>query len=191
MPPGLPFCEARMFHSRLREAAWGKTAYHPMNQPSHWIQHLQSLRSRPRLGLQRAARREGEAGCQEKSLVLSAWVTGRMTLMTGVDWWCAWQGLACPSVSPWGWEITASQGQAPRVSGCTSRVHRQPPLLLSPPRCPPSPLTLSQISPALPSEVRLVLSHFQGSALLSAPNSNHCQSWWPLPSHVEINSLGG
>ena len=44
--------------------------------------------------------------------------------------------------------------------------------------------------PHPPSEVRLVLSHFQGSALLSAPSSNRCQSWWPLPSHMEVNSPG-
>ena len=44
--------------------------------------------------------------------------------------------------------------------------------------------------PDPPGEVRLVLSHFQGSALLSVPSSNRCQSWWPLPSHMEISSPG-
>lgn len=34
MTPGLPSYEARMFHSRLRQAAWEKTTYHPMNQTS-------------------------------------------------------------------------------------------------------------------------------------------------------------
>lgn len=34
--PGLPsYNKARMFHSRLRQAAWERTAHHPMNQTPH------------------------------------------------------------------------------------------------------------------------------------------------------------
>lgn len=34
--PGLPgYNKTRMFHSRLRQAAWERTAHHPMNQTPH------------------------------------------------------------------------------------------------------------------------------------------------------------
>lgn len=89
--PHLPsYNKARMFYSQLRQAAWVRTAHYPR------IRHhiaWSTLRAWDQgHDKSRGWRWKGQVDKREAS-VLSAWLTGRLTLMT-VDWGMRCLGLA-------------------------------------------------------------------------------------------------
>ena len=58
MPPGLPSCETRMFHSRLRQAAWGGNCL----SPNESAITLNSAPSKPEIKAKAGAAESSEEG---------------------------------------------------------------------------------------------------------------------------------